>query len=533
MNSPSADSFSRDRSRSKIAIAGLLLFIALALGVTRHPLAVEEPNRSMVGLEMFFSGDYVLPTVGGLPFFDHPPLFGAVVSGFYWLFGVHHWVVRVVCLFSFVGLGVALFTWLRKVQNVEWALLSTFFLFMTGDLLLYYSTVGEMDIFFGVLVFMALRKVYDVAQNEAKARDFLEMYFWAAFGYLAKGPAALVFLGLTLVGYFTYLRNWKGLFQIRHFLGIGFFALLVGLYYGLLYHRGILAQSLEATREIYASKVVNFSLTDHVIHFFKFPIEFLIALLPVSIFPLLAPPRSLRALPEVVVFSLIAMIAGLLPYLLSPAASVRFVYPIFPFAVLVATHCFTKRVGPSPLPHRRWKVRFLAIAIFFNLLAFVGVYIGASHWGLTFRWWEILGLILFSLGLGAVSRALLQEKTTSRLELVTSLFLFLVAVRLGFDFTILPYRQAHDDVMKTMATKALTYQEKVGVSPNPYFEKYRALLAYLEHQSLKTQPLYWDIPKQQGAYFFAKPRADESLCEVERFFDAPNKQEIALYRVCK
>ncbi|MEK0435232.1 MAG: hypothetical protein RL369_1281, partial [Pseudomonadota bacterium] len=61
------------------AIATLLLFIWVLLGAWIRPLSLPDEGRYVgVAWEMVRSGDWLTPTLNGLPYFHKPPLF-------YWL----------------------------------------------------------------------------------------------------------------------------------------------------------------------------------------------------------------------------------------------------------------------------------------------------------------------------------------------------------------------------------------------------------------------------------------------------------------
>ena len=90
--------------------AGLFLlalaWLALTLGV--RPLALPDEGRYVsVAWEMLSSGNWLYPTLNGLPFFHKPPLFYWITASSLGVFGLHEWAARVAPLF---GAGIAAFT---------------------------------------------------------------------------------------------------------------------------------------------------------------------------------------------------------------------------------------------------------------------------------------------------------------------------------------------------------------------------------------------------------------------------------------
>src|SRR5262245_24401704 len=79
-------SFTRmnNRNSSFLLIAGLVvLYILSALtNLGYFNLQGEEPRRALISIEMMKSGDYVLPHALGWEYYNKPPLFNWILSGF-------------------------------------------------------------------------------------------------------------------------------------------------------------------------------------------------------------------------------------------------------------------------------------------------------------------------------------------------------------------------------------------------------------------------------------------------------------------
>src|SRR5262245_53713564 len=70
-----------------------LILILLAWAYLSHlgfyPMDIEsdEPIRSLVALEMIYSGDYISPTLNGVLYLNKPPIFNWMIIASYKLFG--------------------------------------------------------------------------------------------------------------------------------------------------------------------------------------------------------------------------------------------------------------------------------------------------------------------------------------------------------------------------------------------------------------------------------------------------------------
>lgn len=84
--------------------AALCLVAWVAFTLVARPLMLPDEGRYVgVAWEMLRSGEWLTPTLNGLPYFHKPPLFYWITATSLWLFGQHEWAARVASL-----LGAAL-----------------------------------------------------------------------------------------------------------------------------------------------------------------------------------------------------------------------------------------------------------------------------------------------------------------------------------------------------------------------------------------------------------------------------------------
>lgn len=82
---------------------GIALVLGLA-GIFQHSLwTPDEPREAEIGREMLLSGWNSMPTLGGVPFLEKPPLHPWVMAFCYRLFGVSEGVARLPALLASIG----------------------------------------------------------------------------------------------------------------------------------------------------------------------------------------------------------------------------------------------------------------------------------------------------------------------------------------------------------------------------------------------------------------------------------------------
>src|SRR4051812_25795719 len=110
--------------------AAWLLIGAIWLVATAwaRPLMLPDEGRYVgVAWEMLRSGDWLTPSLDGLPYFHKPPLFYWLTAGALRLFGLHDGVARVAPLFGAWLGALALWLFSRRwggVRSARWVLVA-------------------------------------------------------------------------------------------------------------------------------------------------------------------------------------------------------------------------------------------------------------------------------------------------------------------------------------------------------------------------------------------------------------------------
>lgn len=207
--------------RRKKRVIFLLVILACSYLFLFHNLgsySLKEPDEGRyaeIPREMVEQGNYVVPHLDYVRYFEKPPLLYWVTALSYKAFGISEWSFRfpnalaaLLCILS-----VYLFTSDRFGE--ETGLIASLIL-LTSFGFFAISHIVTIDMLFSFLLFAALLCFYQYYLK--KGRLFLYLFYAAlALAVLAKGPAALILLAITIL---IFLRTEKKLPFLRDMLSI-------------------------------------------------------------------------------------------------------------------------------------------------------------------------------------------------------------------------------------------------------------------------------------------------------------------------
>jgi 4-amino-4-deoxy-L-arabinose transferase-like glycosyltransferase len=212
------------------AFGALAVFTWLAFSIGMHPLTVPDEGRyAGIAWEMLRSGDWIVPTQDGLPFFHKPPLFYWLTAASMHVFGVNPASARVGSLLAAcVALfGVHVVTRRRAgdaVADAAAIVLATMPLFFGA------AQYANLDLLVAACIALAIVFAADAALalgHGAPHRSSL-VFAWAcaALGVLAKGLIGIVLPGLVIVVWLGATRRWRTIPRLLSPLGLVVFALV-------------------------------------------------------------------------------------------------------------------------------------------------------------------------------------------------------------------------------------------------------------------------------------------------------------------
>ena len=206
-----------------LALLGAALWLGFTLGV-RHLTLPDEGRYAGVAWEMIRSGDWMLPTLDGLPFFHKPPLFYWITSASLSTFGVHMWSARLAPWLGAVLAATALFLLLRRwaaARTAHWALV----ILVTQPLFFGAAQFANLDMLVAGCITATIALLADATLRLDNDRPgyrtpLIGAYAMAALGVLAKGLIGIVLPIAIVVVWLIVARRWRHLLRLISLPGV-------------------------------------------------------------------------------------------------------------------------------------------------------------------------------------------------------------------------------------------------------------------------------------------------------------------------
>ncbi len=374
-----------------------LMVIGYFYNIGLKPIRGEEPRRALVAFEMDQTGNYVMPTTHGEVYYAKPPLYNIVVMGFYKVFGSYSlWVVRTPPIISLFLMGFVIFFFTRYYTNLQIATLVSLLYVLSADILLYFSLLGEIDLFYTLIVYLQVIAIFHFYQRKQYLLLFLVSYFFTFVGLMTKGLPSLPFQAFTLLALFIYERKFKMLFYWQHITGILFFAALTFAYFFSYNQYSDVAPYLT---KLFTESAMRTALHQgwerQVIHIFTFPLILLKIMLPGSLLVLFMVGKPVRKeifSNDLLKFSLFFVLANIWVYWFSPDTRDRYVYMFLPFLLTILVHFYVKYQEESKRANR-WLG--IVIGVFIGLFLVVCVGTPFIHYFRNVPYlWATVGLLM-------------------------------------------------------------------------------------------------------------------------------------------
>lgn len=321
-----------------------MLFPALLwhLGFLAINFPTDEPTRALVAMEMIVSGNYITPTINGEFYYNKPPLYNWIIIGFYKMAGNYsEFTLRLPMIISLLLFGLTIFLFVRKHLGNKQAFIVGILFITSGRILFWDSFLGLIDIMFSWLVYSSFMLIYHFHKRKQYLALFLVSYLLTAVTFMMKGLPSLVFQGITLLAFFSYNREFKKLFNWRHFAGIGLFILIVGSYY-FVYNKFNSLDNVFTTLFSESEKrtIVNYGWVRFVSHLFTFPLEMFYHFFPWSVLWIFFFRKDFRKTLHdhpFLRFNFLVFIFNIIIYWTSPESYPRYIFMLFPplFTILV------------------------------------------------------------------------------------------------------------------------------------------------------------------------------------------------------
>ena len=225
------------------ALLWCLLWLVLAAGW--RPLTLPDEGRYVgVAYEMLSSGDWLTPTLFGLPYFHKPPLLYWVDAAAMGLLGVNDWSARVAPLLGGCAMALALWfeakrLWGSAAANDALALLATLPFFFIGA---QFANLDMLVAGFITAAIVAARHALAATTAAGLRRAAMLASGAAALALLAKGLIGVVLPALVLAPWLWVQGRWRDGLRLLNPWGLALFLLLAAPWFVLmqLKHPGFL-----------------------------------------------------------------------------------------------------------------------------------------------------------------------------------------------------------------------------------------------------------------------------------------------------
>lgn len=328
------------KSEKQVIIGGLLLLVfAFFYQLGIYPLFLEEPRRGLIALEMIFQDNYWVPTQTGDLYFRKPPVYNWVLIASYKLFGEYsEFATRFFSVLSHLLLVCIVFRFIKKYLGQMVAVITSFSLLVSVDILFYFSTLGEIDLFYTLVTSSSMFAVFYYGEKRQYWRLFLLVYTLTAIGFLTKGLTSLPYTAITLLVYFLQKKEFKQLLRLPHFVGIGVLAAVLGGYFFMYSQYQDVSGWWTTLFSESADKATNGGILKFFKHLVSFPLDTVKNVLPAGfLIPLLFQKGIIKKLKSnpFIWYCTLVFVFNFLIYWFSTEAKSRYIYSLFPFLITV------------------------------------------------------------------------------------------------------------------------------------------------------------------------------------------------------
>ena len=213
-----------------VLVGALAVFVWLTFSIGVRPLSLPEEGRYVgVAWEMLRSGDWLVPTENGLPFFHKPPLFYWLTAASMQLFGTTEWAARLASLFAAMLGATALYRlagrWVGE-RTARWTVL----VLATEPFFFGAAQFANLDLLVSTFIAVAILLTAHAALlvREGRPPGIALVIAWAAvaLGVLAKGLIGIVLPGLVVLVWLVATGQARTIPKLLSPAGLAVFALV-------------------------------------------------------------------------------------------------------------------------------------------------------------------------------------------------------------------------------------------------------------------------------------------------------------------
>lgn len=352
------------------------LLITLIIGTLfgaklgNYPLHAPDGARySEIPREMVVDGDYIIPHINGIKYFEKPPLF-------YWMqtisikaFGANDLAVSIVNALMALGLSLLIYFIGRKLYGRLSGIIASF-IFATSGLVFALTRVITLDMTFTFFLTASICSFLLATQMSLGVKRnwyFWMMYIFAALAVMTKGLVGIIFPGLIILIWVIVFKKWRDIKTYRIISGLFIFLLITAPWHILVQFKNPEFFHFYFTEQHFLRYLTDYASRSQ--RWWFLPAFLLGGLYPWTVFlpqTIVYQSRSQNH-EQPTIFLLIWALVIYIFYTFSNSQLIHYLLPVFPpIAILLGNYLATYWQGNQHRP----------ITIGFNILLFLNILLG-------------------------------------------------------------------------------------------------------------------------------------------------------------
>jgi 4-amino-4-deoxy-L-arabinose transferase-like glycosyltransferase len=188
----------------------------------------EEGRRILPAIGMLQTGNYIVPEVGGNPYFRKPPLVNWLVAASFRIFGVRNeWTARLPSAVIVLAVAVAFVTVARASLGPTGSIIAAL-IWMTNIGMIEKGRLIEIEALYISLCGLAIIFWLSfLVQRKSPWLIWIPASIFLGLGLLAKGPTHLIFFYAIVFTVLWHIKEWRLLIHPAHFAAV---AIMLGIF---------------------------------------------------------------------------------------------------------------------------------------------------------------------------------------------------------------------------------------------------------------------------------------------------------------
>jgi 4-amino-4-deoxy-L-arabinose transferase-like glycosyltransferase len=216
-------------SRLRAVLVVLLVWAVIYLpALGSIAIKGEEGRRILPAIGMLKSGNYIVPEVGGNPYFRKPPLVNWLVAASFRIFGARNeWTARLPSAVAVLAVAIAFVTVARGSLGPQGSIIAAL-IWMTNIGMIEKGRLIEIEALYISLCGLAIIFwLSSLVQRKSPWQVWVPASIFLALGLLAKGPTHLIFFYAIVFAVLWQTKEWRLLIHPAHFAGL---AIMLGIF---------------------------------------------------------------------------------------------------------------------------------------------------------------------------------------------------------------------------------------------------------------------------------------------------------------